>query len=104
MPEISPPYVRTELTGAAQAADPRAMPLSAYIAEVMAMLEHGNHPRGELVLGSDQARRWAERDCTNDSIFAAMNPLWRGHRRRVRSECAPSALAAFLPVTHRSRG
>ncbi|WP_221116961.1 hypothetical protein [Rhizobium sp. NZLR1b] len=65
MPEISPPYVRTELTGAAQAADPRAMPLSAYIAEVMAMLEHGNHPRGG---------------------------------------CAQSALAAFLPVTHRSRG
>lgn len=73
--EISPPYVQTELTGAAQAADPRAMPLNVYIAEVMAMLEQGNHPRGELVLESDQARRWAERDGTYDSIFAAMNPL-----------------------------
>lgn len=72
--ELSPPYVQTELTGAAQAADPRAMPLSSYIPEVMAMLEQGNHPRGELLLERDQARRWAERDGTYDSIFAAMNP------------------------------
>lgn len=72
--ELSPPYVRTELTGTAQAADPRAMPLDSYIAEVMTMLEQGNHPRGELLLERDQARRWAERDGTYDSIFAAMNP------------------------------
>jgi len=73
--ELSPPYVQTELTGAAQAADPRAMPLDSYISEVMAMLERGNHPRGELLLERDQARRWAERDGTYDSIFAAMNPV-----------------------------
>ena len=72
--ELSPPYVQTELTGTAQAADPRAMPLNSYIAEVMTMLEQGNHPRGELLLERDQPRRWAERDGTYDSIFAAMNP------------------------------
>ncbi|WP_246690706.1 SDR family oxidoreductase [Neorhizobium alkalisoli] len=72
--ELSPPYVQTELTGAAQAADPRAMPLGDYMSEVMAMLEEGRHPRGELLLDSDLARRFAERDGTYDSIFAAMNP------------------------------
>ncbi|TCL68287.1 SDR family NAD(P)-dependent oxidoreductase [Rhizobium sp. BK251] len=73
--ELSPPYVQTELTGASQAADPRAMPLATYVSEVMAMLEHGRHPRGELLLERDQARRWAERDGNYDSLFAAMNPV-----------------------------
>ncbi len=73
--ELSPPYVQTELTGASQAADPRAMPLDSYISEVMAMLEQGNHPRGELLLERDQGRRWAERDGTFDSMFAVMNPV-----------------------------
>jgi uncharacterized oxidoreductase len=72
--ELSPPYVQTELTGASQAADPRAMPLDAYISEVMTMLTEARHPRGELLLERDQARRWAERDGTYDSLFAAMNP------------------------------
>lgn len=73
--ELSPPYVQTGLTGAAQAADPRAMPLNAYVSEVMAILERGNHPDGELLLEGDQARRWAERDGSYDRIFAAMNPV-----------------------------
>jgi uncharacterized oxidoreductase len=73
--ELSPPYVQTELTGALQATDPRAMPLSSYISDVMQMLEQGKRPRGELLLDRDQARRWAERDGTYDSIFAAMNPI-----------------------------
>jgi uncharacterized oxidoreductase len=72
--ELSPPYVQTELTGVHQATDPRAMPLDEYIAQVMLMLERGIHPRGELLLERDHARRWAERDGTYDSIFAAMNP------------------------------
>jgi uncharacterized oxidoreductase len=73
--ELSPPYVQTELTGAAQVADPSAMPLNSYIPKVMAMLEQGHYQRGELLLERDQARRWAERDGTYDSIFAAMNPI-----------------------------
>lgn len=73
--ELSPPYVRTELTGAAQVDDPRAMPLDDYVGEVMGMLAAGDHPKGELLLARDHARRWAERDGTYDSVFAALNPV-----------------------------
>ncbi|MFC7556334.1 SDR family NAD(P)-dependent oxidoreductase [Pseudoroseomonas wenyumeiae] len=72
--ELSPPYLRTELTGSEQAADPRAMPLEAYVAEVMRMLEREDHPRGEVLLERDHARRWAERDGRYEEVFAAMNP------------------------------
>lgn len=37
--EIAPPYVQTELMGAAQAQDPRAMPLAEFTAEVMDILQ-----------------------------------------------------------------
>jgi uncharacterized oxidoreductase len=72
--ELSPPYVQTELTGARQAADPRAMPLAAYVAEVMDLLEQADHPRGELLLERDHARRWAERYGRYEATFAALNP------------------------------
>jgi uncharacterized oxidoreductase len=72
--ELSPPYVQTELTGARRATDPRAMPIADYIRQVMQMLERGAHPRGELLLERDHARRWAEREGTYDTLFAAMNP------------------------------
>ncbi|MFL1874799.1 SDR family NAD(P)-dependent oxidoreductase [Hansschlegelia beijingensis] len=70
--ELSPPYVQTELTGSAQASDPRAMPLESYTREAMRLLERGDHPRGEILL--EHARRWAERDGRYDEIFAVMNP------------------------------
>lgn len=72
--ELSPPYVRTELTGPQQATDPRAMALDAYVAEVLDMLDRGNHPRGEILLERDQRRRWAERDGAYDTVFATLNP------------------------------
>jgi uncharacterized oxidoreductase len=72
--ELAPPYVQTALTGGAQAADPRAVPVAAYIAEVMQLLERGDHPRGEVLVERDRARRWAERDGAYDATFAAMNP------------------------------
>ena len=37
--ELAPPYVQTTLMGEHQAADPRAMPLDAYITEVMDLLK-----------------------------------------------------------------
>ncbi|MDO9437630.1 SDR family oxidoreductase [Hydrogenophaga sp.] len=37
--EIVPPYVQTELTGPAHASDPNAMPLKAFVDEVMAIIE-----------------------------------------------------------------
>ena len=72
--ELAPPYVQTELTGGHQASDPRAMPLAAYVAEVMCLLETGDHPRGEVLVERDRARRWAERDGRYEETFAAMNP------------------------------
>lgn len=72
--ELAPPYVQTELTGAQQASDPRAMPIDAYVAEVMQLLGQQDHPRGEVLVERDRARRWAERDGRYDAVFAAMNP------------------------------
>lgn len=48
--KLSPPYVQTELTGAAQASDPRAMPLPEYMEQVLQKLLVGDTPRGELLL------------------------------------------------------
>ncbi|TCL04601.1 SDR family oxidoreductase [Sodalis ligni] len=72
--ELAPPYVQTELTGEQQASDPRAVPLAAYVAEVMQLLATGDHPGGEVLVEHDRTRRWAERDGRYDAIFAAMNP------------------------------
>jgi len=72
--ELSPPYVQTELTGAHQASDARAMPLADYVAQVMQLLEAGNHPHGELLLERDLTRRWAERDGRYDEVYATLNP------------------------------
>ena len=46
--EIAPPYVQTELMGPGQASDPRAMPLDAFIAEVMDILT--NQPEAPEVI------------------------------------------------------
>ena len=72
--ELAPPYVQTELTGSRQASDPRAIPVDAYVAEVMQLLERGDHPRGEVLVERDRDRRWAERDGRYEAVFAAMNP------------------------------
>ena len=72
--ELSPPYVQTELTGNHQVTDPRAIPVNAYVAEVMQLLETGRHPRGEVLVERDRARRSAEREGRYDDVFAAINP------------------------------
>ncbi|MEJ0017103.1 MAG: SDR family NAD(P)-dependent oxidoreductase [Acetobacteraceae bacterium] len=72
--ELAPPYVQTELTGRQQAADPRAMPLADYIAEVMELLAAGEHPGGEVLVERDRGRRWAEREQRYEAVFAAINP------------------------------
>lgn len=72
--ELSPPYVATELTGAGQASDPRAMPLAEYVAEVMGLLARSAHPQGEVLVARDMARRLAEREGRYDAAFAAINP------------------------------
>lgn len=72
--ELSPPYVQTELTGNHQVSDPRAMPVAAYVGEVMQLLETANHPRGEVLVERDRARRSAEREGRYDDVYAAINP------------------------------
>ncbi|WP_054308712.1 SDR family NAD(P)-dependent oxidoreductase [Mesorhizobium sp. 1M-11] len=72
--ELAPPYVQTQLTGARQATDPRATPVDVYVSEVMHLLEQEEHPRGEVLVERDRARRWAERDGLYEATFAAMNP------------------------------
>ncbi|WP_206950814.1 SDR family oxidoreductase [Trinickia acidisoli] len=47
--EIAPPYVQTELMGEQQASDPQAMPLAAFIDEVMSILETQPNAREVLV-------------------------------------------------------
>src|SRR3954454_12691852 len=72
--ELAPPYVQTELTGVQQARDTRAMPLAAYMTEVMQLLESRVHPGGGVLVGRARPRRWAERDGLYEATFAAMNP------------------------------
>lgn len=71
--EILPPYLQTALTGEDQLSDARAMPVDTYINRIISMLESQNIPRGELLLESDQPRRWAERDGQYDEIFRLLN-------------------------------
>lgn len=73
--ELLPPYVATALTGEAQRTDARAMPLDAFIAEVMMLLEAGDHPNGEILVERARGDRHAEREGRYESAFAAVNPL-----------------------------
>ncbi|WP_271578138.1 hypothetical protein [Bradyrhizobium sp. CCBAU 11361] len=57
-----------------QASDARAMPLDAYVAEVMQLLELRVHPRDKVLFERDRARRWPERDGRYEATLAAMNP------------------------------
>ncbi|WP_027793678.1 SDR family oxidoreductase [Paraburkholderia acidipaludis] len=72
--ELVPCYVQTELSGPQQASDPRAMPLDAYIAEVMQQLENGSYPNGEIMVQRVLPARWAEKNGTYEQIFSAINP------------------------------
>lgn len=72
--ELAPPYVQTELSGPRQTTDPSAMPLAEYVAEVMAILEAGDVPDGEILVERVRGQRWAERDGRYAEVFAALNP------------------------------
>jgi uncharacterized oxidoreductase len=73
--ELAPPYVQTELGGAAQLTDPAAMPLDAYITEVMAILDGPAPPRGEVLVDRVKQMRTAERDGRYEELYAMMNPV-----------------------------
>lgn len=59
--ELIPPYVQTELGGAQQASDPRAMPLAAFTKEVIQILEANETERGEILVERVKPMRWAEK-------------------------------------------
>jgi len=69
--ELIPPYVQTELTGPAQAADPRAVPLAKYIGDVMRILADGGT---EILVEESRAGRWAASAENYDAQFATRNP------------------------------
>lgn len=71
--ELAPPYVQTELAGEYQLTDPHAMPLDAFIAEVVDMLENGDLPDGEVLVQRVRGERYAERDGDYARRFAVFN-------------------------------
>lgn len=66
--EIAPPYVATELTGPAQAQDPRAMPLEDFIAETVSLLAATPTPT-EVIVERCRPLRDAEKNGALDGIF-----------------------------------
>jgi len=72
--EIVPPYVQTTLMGEGQAKDERAMPLHAFISEVMDILE--NRPdEKEVVVERCKPLRFAARNGNFDQVFAMINHM-----------------------------
>jgi uncharacterized oxidoreductase len=70
--ELIPPYVQTELGGARQASDPRAMPLAEFIAESMAVLK--NSPDADETYGERvKGLRFDEASGSYDGIFKGLN-------------------------------
>ncbi len=72
--EIVPPYVQTTLMGEGQASDERAMPLNAFISEVMDILE--NRPdEKEVVVERCKPLRFAAQNGSFDQVFAMINHM-----------------------------
>ncbi len=70
--ELVPPYVQTELTGPAHAADPNAMPLKDFIDEVMAIIQAGA-PHGEICVERVKPLRHAEASGDYSGFFQRFN-------------------------------
>ncbi len=68
--EIAPPYVQTDLMGGAE--DPRAMPLTDYIAETMALLTQQPTPP-EILVERVKGLRFAAEAGKYDTIFQGLN-------------------------------
>jgi len=70
--ELPPPYVQTELMGAQQASDPRAMPLADFISETMSILK--NSPNAtEICVERVKPLRLAESNGSFDAFFKNFN-------------------------------
>jgi uncharacterized oxidoreductase len=72
--ELAPPYVQTELMGAQQTQDPRAMPLADFIAEVMEILKTQPDAKEILVQRVYPLRFAAEKGQANyEEFFKTLN-------------------------------
>lgn len=72
--EIAPPYVQTTLQGEKQAKDERAMPLDAFMAEVMDILT--NRPDAkEVIVERCKPLRFAAENGNFDQVFGMVNSL-----------------------------
>ncbi|WP_237477896.1 SDR family oxidoreductase [Lichenibacterium dinghuense] len=72
--EIAPPYVQTELMGAQQAADPRAMPLDAFISEVMTILTERPDAE-EVIVERCRPLRFAAEEGRLATMFDTVNAM-----------------------------
>ena len=72
--EIAPPYVQTELLGPQQATDPQAMPLDAFITEVMEILTH-QPDAPEVIVERCKPLRLAEETHTFGEMFQMINSM-----------------------------
>ena len=68
--ELVPPYVQTELLSAEQAADPHAMPLDAFIDEVMVLLETGD---AEVIVNACKPLRFAAENGKLSEVMKILN-------------------------------
>lgn len=71
--ELAPPYVQTELAGPDQVSDPAAMPLDAYLAEVMDILARDETSDGEILVERVLPLRRAESAGRYRQVFALLN-------------------------------
>lgn len=71
--ELAPPAVATDLMPG-HADNPNSMPLAAYIAEVIGLIERGDTPRGEILVDRVKPLRTAEISGNWDQVFGALNP------------------------------
>lgn len=71
--EIAPPYVQTGLLGEHQASDPRAMPLDAFIAEVMELLARPNAT--EIIVERCKPLRFAAENNKVAEMFETMSAM-----------------------------
>lgn len=69
--ELAPPYVQTELGGASQASDPRAMPLAEYISETMSLLAAPPASR-EILVKRVEPLRWSEKNGNFEQVFGML--------------------------------
>ena len=74
--ELAPPYVQTELMGPDQKTDPRALPLSDFIAETMGILET-RPDAAEILVERVKPQRLAESGGNYDELYKARNEMWK---------------------------